>query len=165
MKPVIKKHFSVIYKTSLLLKGLTGILELFSGIVVLSVSKAHIITSVLNLLQNEISNDPKDFLANFIVNSAAAFSVSSQYLIAFYLIFHGIIKIFIIINILRQKLWAYPVGIVFFSLFIFYYIYKMYFSHVYSSLLILSMVLDIFILIFVIIDYIEQKNQRLISKL
>ncbi len=159
MKPAIEKEISIIYKIGLILKGLVSLLELFGGIIILSVSKTYIIVSVLNIFQNELSDDPNDFLANFIVNSAATFSVSSQLFIGLYLLIHGAVKVFIIINILRKKIWAYPVAIVLFSFFILYQAYRLYFTHLSLKLGLIGIGFDTVVLILVIIDYVAQRKR------
>jgi len=131
VEPILikEKEYLNLFKISIFLKGINAVAEMVGGILVWFISKAFLVTFILNLFQNELSDDPKDYVANFIVNSAASLSVSSQYFLGAYLFLHGIIKIFLIINLFRKKIWAYPVSIVIFSLFIFYELYRLYFSH------------------------------------
>ncbi len=74
-----EKSISRIFKISLILKAINAITEIVGGLIVLLVSRAFLITYVLNLLQGELTEDPKDVIANFIVKTAAIYSVNSQY--------------------------------------------------------------------------------------
>jgi uncharacterized membrane protein len=97
MQPEILKEKNIfrIFEVGLLIKGVNAILEIASGIFIWFINKAFIITLFLNLTQNKLTDDPNDYFSGFIVNSAAAFSTSSQTFFAFYLFAHGLIKIFL----------------------------------------------------------------------
>ena len=152
VQPVItEKRISKIFTLSLWLKGLNAFSEIIGGIAVLLVNKAYIIVLVLNLTQNELSDDPHDIVANFIVNSVANYSISSQTFFSIYLLIHGILKIFVIIGLLMNKMWAYPTSIVVFSGFIAYQIYRYSFTH--SAWLLALTIFDIFIVYLVIHEY------------
>lgn len=131
MKPILikEKEYLDIFRISIFLKGMAAFGEILGGIIVWFTSKVFLITFILNFFQSELSDDPKDYVANFIVDSAAALSVSSQYFLGAYLFLHGIIKIVLIINLFRKKLWAYPTGIIVFSIFLIYELYNYYSSH------------------------------------
>src|ERR1700675_1964985 len=99
MEPVIKeKNIFRLFEVTLILKAINAVVEIVGGFIILFVSKAFLITYVLNLLRGELTDNPKDFISNFIVNSAAAYSVGSQYFFALYLLIHGFIKIFLVIS-------------------------------------------------------------------
>lgn len=131
MEPILinEKKYLSLFKISLLIKALNAITDLVGGIIIWFTSKIFLVTFILNLLQHELSDDPKDYVANFIVNSAEALAVSSQYFLGAYLIVHGVVKIFLLICLFKKKLWAYPVSIIIFSLLTFYELYLFYFSH------------------------------------
>ena len=147
MQPIIikEKEYLSFFRTTLYLKCIGALGDIVNGIFIWFVSKAFIITFVLNLLHNELSDDPKDVIANFIVNTAESFSVSSQYFLGVYLFLHGIIKLFLVINLFRRKIWAYPVSIVVFTLLIFYQIYEYSFTH--SIWLLAFTILDIIVVL------------------
>lgn len=153
MEPIIisEKEYLNLFKISLFIKGLNAILEVLGGILVWFTTKAFLVTTLLSLLQHELSDDPKDFVAAFIVNSAEALAVNSQYLFASYLFLHGFIKVFLIICLFKKKLWAYPVSIAVFSLLIVYQSYEYYLS---QSIWILAFtLLDVLIVLLAIHEY------------
>ena len=161
MKPVLikEKEYLSLFRVSIYIKGINAIIEMFSGILIWFTSKVVLVTFILNFFQNELSDDPKDYVANFIVNSAAALSVSSQYFIGAYLFFHGVVKIFLLTGLFRKKLWAYPASVVIFSLLIIYQFYKYYFSH--SIWILVFTLIDVLIVLLAIHEYgvIKRKKQ------
>ncbi len=158
MEPIVIKEKSIfkIFRIGIFLKGISTIVEISGGLIILLVSKVYLITFVLNLLQSELSDDPKDFVANFIVNSAAAYYVSSQYFFGFYLLVHGLIKIVLIIALLKNKLWAYPAAITVFSLFILYELYRFYFTH--SPWILAIIIFDVIVILLAIHEYRVRKK-------
>ncbi len=160
MQPIIikEKTFWGIFEISLLIKGLNAITDLTGGIIIWFTSKAVLITFLLNFFQNELSDDPKDYIANFIVNSAASLAVSSQYFIGFYLMIHGILKIFLLICLYKKKLWAYPTSIIVFSLLIFYQSYNYFLNH--SVLILAFTIFDIFLVLLTIREYIHLRKLK-----
>ena len=166
MEPVLikKKGFNTLFKISLLIKEIDAIIEMIGGALVLFTSKIVLVDFILNFFQNELTDDPKNYLGNFIVNSAADLSVSSQYFLGTYLLLHGIIKIFLIINLFNKKLWAYPTTIIVFSLFI---IYESYIFSTSHSLWTLSFTLfDILIVLLTGHEYgvLLKKNNQIVSR-
>ena len=105
MEPILKteKEYLNLFKISLFIKGLSSIGEMLAGIFVWFTNKVFLVTFFLNFFQNDLSDNPRDHIATFIVNSAASFAVSSQYILGFYLFLRGLIKIFFIINLFRKK--------------------------------------------------------------
>src|SRR3989338_862615 len=115
MKPIItEKEYWGIFEISLLIKALNAIADLFGGIIVWFTSKAILVTFILNFFQNELSDNPNDYISNFIVNSAAALSISSQFILGAYLFIHGFVKMFLLICLYQKKLWAYPTSLIIF---------------------------------------------------
>lgn len=158
MQPVIIKEKNIfrIFEVGLLIKGLNALIEVLSGFFIWFVNKAFIVTLFLNLTQSELSDDPKDYLANFIVNTASAFSTSSQYFFAGYLIVHGLIKIFLIVGLFRKKLWAYPLSICIFTVFIIYQFYEYYLNG--SAWLLFLNFFDILIVMIAIYEYVVRRR-------
>jgi uncharacterized membrane protein len=108
------------------------------------------------LTQSELSEDPKDLIANFLIKTAREFSVSTQLFGIVYLLSHGIIKIFLVASLWQRRLWAYPAAIIFFTAFCMYQMYRYYFT--YSIWLIILTVLDIFVIALTSIEYHRLKD-------
>ncbi len=108
------------------------------------------------LTQSELSEDPKDLIANYLIKTAQEFSVSTQLFGIIYLLSHGFIKIFLVVSLWRGKLWAYPTAIIVFIAFGVYQLYRFYFTH--SLWLIFLTVLDILVIVLTGIEYKQLKN-------
>ena len=140
-----EKTYWGLFEISLLIKSLNAIADTVGGLIIWFTSKAFLVTFILNIFQNELSDDPKDYIANFIVNSAEALAVSSQYFLGAYLLIHGVVKMFLLVCLYKKKLWVYPVSIVIFSLLIFYEIYSFYLNH--SMWILLVILFDVFLVL------------------
>jgi uncharacterized membrane protein len=69
------------------------------------------------------------------------FSTTTQHFAAYYLLGHGVVKLWLIVGLLKMRLWYYPVAIVVFGLFAVYQLYRFSFTH--SLSLVLITVLDL----------------------
>lgn len=112
------------FEVAISLKGLDGILEVVGGLILLVVTPATINRVVVALTQHELSEDPHDFIATRLLNTAHGLTKSSVLFASLYLLFHGAVKIVLVAALLRNKLWAYPWMIAFLLLFIVYQIYR-----------------------------------------
>jgi uncharacterized membrane protein len=120
LSPALDKTF----KIGLVLKGLDGILEVAGGIVLLFVSPHAIEHIVRVLTAHELSEDPHDLIARYLLHSTSHLSTGITLFGAIYLLSHGIAKIVLVALVLREKLWAYPWLIALLLAFIAYQIYR-----------------------------------------
>jgi uncharacterized membrane protein len=159
VEPVLinEKEYSKLFKISLYFKGLGAVSDILNGILIWSVSKAFIVTFFLNFFQPILTDNPNDVVSGFIVDSAAAFSISSQYFLAIYLFIHGIIKLFLVINLFRKKIWAYPLSIIVFTLFIIIESYELYLK--YSPWLLAFTLIDILVVLLAGHEYGVQRKR------
>ncbi|MCX5542404.1 DUF2127 domain-containing protein [Paraburkholderia sp. CNPSo 3076] len=71
-------------------------------------------------------------------------SVDAQRFAGLYLLAHGVLKLWLVAGLLRERLWYYPVSIVVFALFIAYQVYRITYSH--SVWLLLVTALDVVVI-------------------
>ena len=143
MLHVKEKSIHEVFLTSLILKGIGSVLEIGGGIIFLFTGK---ITDFLGTLaQNELLEDPNDLIGNQIQHWLPYFNGHIQEFGAFYLLSHGIVKTFIVISLLRNKTWAYPLSIIVLMLFIAYQLYRLTFG--YSIFLIGLTIFDVFLIV------------------
>jgi uncharacterized membrane protein len=133
------------FEIGIFLKGIDGFLEIISGGLLFLLTPTRVNQLVHLLTQHELSEDPKDFLANYFVSAAQHFSVSAQLFDAVYLLSHGIIKIALVTALWKRRLWAYPIAIVFFALFGAYQVYQ--YTHDHAASLILLTILDVAVIL------------------
>jgi uncharacterized membrane protein len=141
---VDERRIHQIFEVSVLLKGAHALIECIGGLALAFVSTGSI-TSLVNVLtQEELIEDPNDFVGTRLLSVAQNFTVSTQHFYAFYLLSHGIIKVLLVIGLLRSKLWAYPVSLVVIGLFIVYQLYR--FSYTHGFGLIVLTVFDVIVM-------------------
>ncbi len=116
------------------LETILGLLLLFTG---------SVVQVVLALLENELIEDPNDFFGTH-VHALLNPSHEAQVFGGLYLISHGIVKLFLVIGLLRNKMWAYPASLAVFALFILYQMVRWLSTH--SVFLLLLTVMDIIIM-------------------
>ncbi len=139
-----ERRIHQIFEISVLLKGAHALIECIGGLVLAFVSTSAITSLVNALTQEELIEDPKDFVAAHLLSLAQNFTVSTQHFYAFYLLSHGVVKVFLVIGLLRNKLWAYPISLVVLGLFIVYQLYR--FSYTRGFGLIVLTVFDVIVM-------------------
>lgn len=131
-----EKNVYVAFEISLTLKGTFALAEIAASIFTYLVTKQFLLELVRAITWTELTEDPRDLVANYLLHAAQSLSVSSQHFTAFYLLSHGVIKLWLIIGLWQKKLGYYPAAIAVFSLFILYQVYRFSFTHSLSLLLI-----------------------------
>ena len=111
-------------------KAIDALFEMFGGIIFWFTSNVTLNRLVILLTQHELTEDPQDKVALFLRQSVSQFTSNARLFGGIYLIIHGFVKFWLVTNLLRRKLWAYPTTIVFLCLFILYQLYR--FSYSYS---------------------------------
>ncbi len=132
------------FEISLLFKAIFAVGEIVAGIGAYFVTSSFLSQLVGVITNAELAEDPRDLVANYLVNWAQHLSVSAQHFIGFYLLSHGAIKLWLIVGLLRERLWYYPVALIVFGLFVIYQIYR--FSFTYSLWLVVITVVDIVVI-------------------
>lgn len=113
------------FRISLYLKGLDGILETLGGILLLLINPQEINHFARWLTQGELAQDPHDFLATHILKTAHSLTGKALIFGAIYLLAQGIVKIVLVWQVLRDRIWAYLALIVVVGLFAIYQIYRL----------------------------------------
>lgn len=118
-----------IFQLSVLAKGAHALLECAGGVALWLIATDTISNLVNRLTQEELVEDPNDFLATHLLTWAQGFSVETRHFYAFYLVSHGVVKLFLVAGLLRNRLWAYPASLVVLGLFIVYQLYRFSYTH------------------------------------
>ena len=123
--PIREKYLREAFDVGVILKGIDGILETVGG------------TALFFLSTSQVSA----VLYFFTRSDFAAFVASAKYFAALYLLTHGVVKIVLVVELLRNRRWAYPAAITVFTLFGLYQIYYL-IAQEYSWWLLALTVLD-----------------------
>lgn len=153
-----EQHIHRLFRISILLKGAHALLELVTGTLLLIVSPAFVLLQplVTLLTEEELTEDPDDIVANFLLESAHHLSLNSELFAALYLLSHGIVKIILVSALLKNKLRAYPWSIAVLGIFILYQLYR--FTHTHSPWLIALSIFDVFVV------YLIWREYRIVRK-
>lgn len=131
-----------IFEASIFIKGIDGVLEIIGGSLLLSFIKADEINRfILYITEHELIQDPNDVFANGLVNWASHLYINGTIFGGFYLLFHGFIKIFLAVFLLKKKIWAYPITMVLLTIFAFYQFYK--YAHIHTLILLILGIFDL----------------------
>jgi uncharacterized membrane protein len=139
-----EKSIHLIFEVSLWLKGVFALSEIAAGVAAYFFSHHFLLSLVLWVTRDEFAEDPHDLVATFLLHAVQNLSVSAQTFAAAYLLGHGLIKLWLIIGLLRKRIWYYPTAIVAFFLFIAYQLYRYSFTH--SIWLLLITLLDLIVI-------------------
>jgi uncharacterized membrane protein len=155
LSPALDKTF----KIGLVLKGLDGILEVAGGILLLLVSPAALDHLARALTAHELSEDPHDLIARYLLHTTAHLNKGITVFGAIYLLSHGVAKIVLVALVLRDKLWAYPWLIALLLAFIGYQLYRITAVHFSIALTALT-VFDVFLVWLTWREYRSKRARR-----
>jgi uncharacterized membrane protein len=113
-----------VFEIGIIAKGLNGAAELVGGLLLLAVTPDKIHRLVAAITQGELSEDPHDLVARYLLHTSAGLTGRAVTFGALYLLLHGVVKVVLVVCLLRNKLWAYPWMIVVLITFIGYQLYR-----------------------------------------
>jgi uncharacterized membrane protein len=147
------------FRISLYLKGLDGLLETLGGILLLVIKPAQINHFAHWITQGELSENSHDFIADHILKTAHNLTGASLIFGAVYLLSHGLVKIYLVFEVLRDHLWAYLALITVTALFVVYQVYRIVAIKFSVSLLLLTL-FDLLIIYLTQNEYRRHKARR-----
>lgn len=155
-----EQNIHIVFEISLVFKGMFALAEIFASMFAYFVTKPFLLELVRTVTQAELTEDPRDFVANYLFHTAQGLSISNQHFTAFYLFSHGVIKLWLIIGLWQKRPGYYPAAITVFGLFILYQMYRYLLTH--SLLLLLITATDVIVIGLTWLEY--QHLQRLAQK-
>jgi uncharacterized membrane protein len=145
-----EKYWHEFFIISICIKTLTGLVETASGFLLLYLSPA-VLTGILNRLsRGEQLEVPQDFFLVYAHQYLNHLTAGTKNFAGLYILAHGIINLFLVLGLIKEKTWAYLVAVGVLCSFMFYQIFRIAINH---SLL-LSL-LTIFDALFVIVIWHE----------
>lgn len=162
LKASDEEKLHLIFEVSLWFKAVFALSEIFAGVAAYFIPQRFFLTLVLWVTRDEFVEDPHDLVANLLLHTAQHLSVGTKEFAAAYLLGHGVIKLWLIAGLLRERLWYYPVSLVVFCAFVVYQVYRYSFTH--SIWLLLITALDIVIIALTWHEYRYLRNRRGVVK-
>lgn len=145
--------YDLIFRVSMLWRILYGCLRLILGFILLRLINAPLSDIFYTLMNHELIEDPTDILIRAASPLFQHLSFTVTYFIAAYLIFWGLLDIFLSVNLLRERHWAYTTSIALIGAFVAYEIVRVWHTH--SLILAGIIIVDLFILYLI---RVEQKR-------
>jgi uncharacterized membrane protein len=112
-----EKDILWIFDFALILKVINGALEMLAALLILYVPASLVIKLAEYATNGEFAEDPNDPVATFIRAMAHSYTIHTHYLLAAYLVAHGLIKVLLVIGIFMKKKIAYPLFMIALGLF------------------------------------------------
>lgn len=144
----------VFFRAGVILKGLDGLLEIAGGTALWLLSPGLMIHWIGFLTQDEVARNRHDVIAHHL-RLALGSLVSGRHFLAIYLLAHGTVKLFVVVALLKNRLWAYPVAIVVFGGFIVYQVYRYTLTHAAGLILLCSF--DLIVIALIWMEYRARK--------
>jgi uncharacterized membrane protein len=140
-----EKALRDLFRVGLFLKAAHSLVELVSGVALYFASSESILSLTRALTRHELLEDPNDVVATFLLRTAESQSIGRKSAAVIYLLSHGAIELFLVVMVLRQKPWAYPLFMIALGWLIGYQTYQL--SLHWSPWLLALTVLDLVILV------------------
>jgi uncharacterized membrane protein len=144
---VKEKRIYQIFRASVLVKGTVAVLECIGGAAVALARDDKVAEMIARWAERFLVEGTHGFIARHIITWAQSISLATQHFIALYLMSHGIIKLVVVVGLLRERRWAYPVSLAALVGFIVYQLYRYTYTHGTGLLLLTAFDLFLFALI------------------
>ena len=146
-----KQIVHVLFKISVIGKGVDGLLEIVGGILLFFTRPEQLFSFVRIVTQRELAEDPHDLIANYLLHAAQHLKAGVQIFGAIYLLAHGVIKAGLVAGLLWRKRWSYPAAMLTFLLFVIYQCYR--YTDTRSPTLLLLSGIDLFVVVLTWLEY------------
>lgn len=141
----------VFFDLSVIGKGIDGVFEVVGGVLLFFISPDRIHAILRVLTQHELSEDPRDLIATYLLNSTQHLTTGVTLFAAAYLLWHGMVKVGLVAALLLKRRWAYPAAIAAFSLFLAYQLYR--YTHTHAPELLALSIVDVIVILLTWIEY------------
>ena len=121
-----------LFRYGVVIKGFNGAWETLTGALFFLIGPARWAHWIERLTSHELIENPKDNVIQFLLRNLENVPAGARVFAAVYVLCHGLLNIFLAIQLYRDRLWAYQVAIATLVLFM---IYQTYRIHLYHSVL------------------------------
>jgi uncharacterized membrane protein len=153
-KSILHQSFEV----GISLKGVGALFEIASGLLLWFVKPSQMNEIVRRLGENLLADAPHHPFAVHVLNASHRFADNGTEFASMYLLAHGVVKLVLVICLMLNKIWAYPLTIAVFTAFMVYQVHR--FTHTHSWALIWLTAFDAVIVYLTWQEYQEQRAAR-----
>jgi uncharacterized membrane protein len=114
-----------LFQVGIVLKGLDGVLEVAGGVLLVVLGPAGVSRVIAFLTQHELSEDPRDAVAGWVVDHFGHIGAGTVHFAAVYLLVHGVVKVVLVAGLIRERLGIFPWALGFLGTFILYQGYRL----------------------------------------
>ena len=118
-----------LFQTGVVMKGLDGFLEVSGGAFLVVFGPARVGRAVAFFTQHELSEDPRDAVAGWLVEHVVHMGAGTAHFAAAYLLVHGVVKLVLVGGLIRERIRVFPWALGFLGLFILYQGYRLVVGH------------------------------------
>jgi uncharacterized membrane protein len=125
-----KKTVDKLFHIGMLIKAGAAIFEIGTGILAFFLTTNEVLHVTQLLVQGKLAVDPDNLLANYILDLGFSFTPGqTNWFLFIYLAGHGVVNMFLVISLLKKKMWAYPLSLLIFGAFVAYEAWQVFFTH------------------------------------
>ena len=113
-----KTMIDVSFYVGLAIKAVNALLEIVGGFLLVILTPDGLSHLIRLIALPELREDPADPLMNYLIKLGQNLTSSTQDSVAIYMLLHGATKLVVIWLLWKKILWAYPLAMIIFGLFI-----------------------------------------------
>ncbi|MCA9363962.1 DUF2127 domain-containing protein [Candidatus Kaiserbacteria bacterium] len=133
-----------------------GLARVLFGLALLKVVGQSILEVVTRVMEHELIQDSSDLLFSAVSMILTRHPLEVTYFLALYFIFWGVLDAFLSFNLLRHRLWAFPVSLYLIGIFVLFSTLRL--VHTHSLVLLGVIVIDIGIFVLIYQEYNRWKS-------
>lgn len=107
-----------LFQVAMVGKGVDGLVEVAGGALLWMFGLDGLGGAVRFLTAHELAEDPRDLLAGQLVRHTRGLAASTVHFVVAYLLVHGVVKLWLVGGLIRERRWVFPVALVVLGLFV-----------------------------------------------
>jgi len=151
MSDLSDRRIQAAFEAGVILKGVGALVECVAGLLLYLVNVDWLTRLAARVAEHELIGHPRDRIANALMHWAENYSGGGKTFAGLYLLSHGVVKLFLVVELLRNRMWAYPASIAVIGIFVAYQLYRMTFA--FSIGLVLLTIFDVVVVVLIWREY------------
>lgn len=156
MKRILMNISERLFVVSMWTRMVYGVVRIFLSLALLQIVGSSVSDILTRIMGGELVEDPNDLFYTLSMHFLGVHPVEVSYFAAVYLLFWGVVDTILSFNLLKHRMWAFPISFFLIPTFIFYELIRV--SHTHSFILLGIICLDLTILWITWREYRRIKN-------